>query len=61
MAATEHTHEEMWRAPASVSRGDDEDVHEDSPARTTEERAVVDSWYEVLRRKHVEEAGDDEV
>lgn len=60
MSASEHQHEDMWRSPilASVG-GDDESAEGATPSRTIEERAVEDAWYQVLRRKHVEEAEDE--
>lgn len=50
----------MWRTPVPASTTDDDDQAENpAPRRVVEEHAVEDSWYQVLRRKHVEETGEE--
>lgn len=60
MSASDHAHDDMWRTaiPASATP-DDEHPDRSAPSRAVEERAVEDAWYQVLRRKHVEEADDE--
>ena len=59
MATAEHDHDDMWRTPIPATTTHDEgSVDGSTPSRVTEEHAVEDTWYQVLRRKHVEEAED---
>jgi len=60
MAASEHVHDDMWRTPIPASTTpEDEQIDRSTPSRTVEEHSVEDAWYQVLRRKHVEEADDE--
>jgi hypothetical protein len=49
----------MWRTPVPASTKPDDEEEDATSSRVVEERAVEDSWYEVLRRKHVEGSDDD--
>ena len=59
MAASEHVHDDMWRTPIPASTTREDEQTDRSPSRTVEEHSVEDAWYQVLRRKHVEEAEDE--
>jgi hypothetical protein len=57
MATADHTHDDMWRTPIPATTTHDEEPTDGAtPSRVTDEHAVEDTWYQVLRRKHVEEA-----
>ncbi len=61
MATPEHTHDEMWRTPIPARTDSEEEPAEGAARfRIPEEHAVEDAWYQVLRRKHVEEIEDAE-
>jgi hypothetical protein len=60
MSVSDHAHDDMWRTPTPASTSDDDEQPKSpAPSRVVEEHAVEDSWYQVLRRKHVEEAGEE--
>ena len=59
MPASDHAHDDMWRTPIPASTNpEDEQTDRPAPSRTVEEHSVEDAWYQVLRRKHAEEADE---
>lgn len=60
MATSEQSHDDMWVTPVPVrAREEEESAEAPAPPRVTDEHAVEDTWYQVLRRKHVEDADED--
>lgn len=60
MSARNQPHDDMWRTPPPASsKAADEDPDQATSDRVAEEHAVEDSWYQVLRRKHLEDAQED--
>lgn len=60
MASSDHAHDDMWRTPVPAPvKTEEEPVEGTAPTRTAEEHAVEDTWYQVLRRKHVESSEDE--
>lgn len=59
MATSEQSHDDMWVTPVPARTREEEPEEAPTPPRVTDEHAVEDTWYQVLRRKHVEDTDED--